>query len=64
MNTVPTETIAIISFALLFAGIIAAMVVKAVRTKDNSSRFRIVGRTIGVAAIFIAFVFFWLTSKH
>jgi high-affinity Fe2+/Pb2+ permease len=53
----------IISFLLIFILIIIGMVVQAIKAKDNKSKYQIIGRIIGVAALFIGFLFVWIKSK-
>jgi hypothetical protein len=63
MNHLSSESIAIFSFLLIFILIISGMVVQAVKAKDNKTKYQVIGRIIGVAVLFIGFLFVWLKSK-
>jgi hypothetical protein len=63
MNTLSSESIILISFLIIFILIISGMVVQAVKAKDKKNKYQVIGRIIGVAALFIGFLFVWLKSK-
>lgn len=55
--------IALISFLFIFILIIVGMVIQAIKAKDRKTKYQIIGRIIGVAALFFGFLFVWLKSK-
>ena len=63
MNNLSLEMIAIISFLLVFIAILSGMIFQAIRAGDRKSRFTIIARILGVAALFIGFLVVWFTSK-
>jgi hypothetical protein len=63
MNALSPETMIIISLLLIFSLIIIGMVVQAIKAKDAKSKYQIIGRIIGVAGLFIGFLFVWIKSK-